>query len=74
MVLSWSFSVVSVAGTSRLFSYFDSITQVQKKSTLPLILRQGFCLYVMIAALYKKIMPILPPVLPLPLLRPCRPQ
>ena len=72
MVLSWSFSVVSVAGTSRLFSYFDSITQV-KKSPLPLILRQGF-LYVMIAALYKKIMPILPPALPLPLLRPCRPQ
>lgn len=31
MVLSWSFSVVSVAGTSRLFSYFDSITQVQKE-------------------------------------------
>ena len=64
MVRSWSFSVVSVAGTSRLF---------RKKSTLPLILRQGF-LYVMIAALYKKIMPILPPALPLPLLRPCRPQ
>mgnify|MGYP000429418174 CR=1 FL=1 len=73
MVLSWSFSVVSVAGTSRLFSYFDSITQVQKEINLPLILRQGF-LYVMIAALYKKIMPILPPALPLPLLRPCRPQ
>lgn len=31
MVRSWSFSVVSVAGTSRLFSYFDSITQVQKE-------------------------------------------
>lgn len=31
MVRSWSFSVVSVAGTSRLFSCFDSITQVQKE-------------------------------------------
>lgn len=73
MVLSWSFSVVSVAGTSRLFSYFDSITQVQKEINPAVVLRQGF-LYVMIAALYKKIMPILPPALQLPLLRPCRPQ
>ena len=31
MVRSWSFSVVSVAGTSRLFSRFDSITQVPKE-------------------------------------------
>ena len=71
MVLSWSFSVVSVAGTSRLFSYFDSITQVQKEINPAVDSPTG---YVMIAALYKKIMPILPPALPLPLLRPCRPQ
>ena len=74
MVLSWSFSVVSVAGTSRLFSCFDSITQVPKEINPAVDSPTGFCLYVMIATLYKKIMPILPPALPLPLLRPCRPQ
>lgn len=72
MVLSWSFSAVSVAGTSRLFSCFDSITQAQKEINPAVGSSAGF-LVCMIAVLYK-IMPILPPVLPLPLLRPCRLQ
>ena len=69
MVRSWSFSVVSVAGTSRLFSCFDSITQVQKEINPAVDSPTGF----LFVCNYKKIMPILPPALPLPLLRPCRP-